>query len=198
MTRINLLPWRETLRKERQRQFYTVAGGAGILMVLIVFYIHMHIGGLFGEGGLIGAQMARNKYIESEIAKVEAKITEITGLKSEKRQLLARMNIIQQLQSRRPEIVHIFDELMRRLPEGVYLANVKQEGTSIQIEGIAQSNSRVSEYMRNLEQSDWLENPRLAVVEANSQALSRTSVFTLFVNQVKHDTESADDEGAEA
>lgn len=192
MTCINLLPWRETRRKEQQRQFFSVAGGAAVLMGLIVFYIHIHV------GGLIDLQSQRNKFLEDEIAKVEAKITEIKTLESKKEQLLARMSIIQQLQTRRPAIVHIFDELAKAVPSGMYLTNVSQHDKLLMIEGIAQSNARVSAFMRNLDASDWFTNPRLEVIEANSKDLARTSHFKLSVSQVVSEGDSTAQEEAAA
>jgi type IV pilus assembly protein PilN len=191
MTAINLLPWREMRRKEHQRQFFSVSAGAAILMAMIVFYIHIHI------GGLIGAQNDRNTFLKDEISKVEKMIAEIRTLQSEKQALLARMNIIQQLQTRRPEIVHIFDEIVRAVPGGIYLTSIKQQGTSFTIEGVAQSNARVSSFMRNLDTSDWFANPRLEVIEANDKDKVRTSRFKLLVSQVnpgdkgEGDTEAA-------
>ncbi|MCC6303275.1 MAG: PilN domain-containing protein, partial [Gammaproteobacteria bacterium] len=171
MTSINLLPWREIRRKEQQRQFFSVAAGAAVLMALIVFYIHIHV------GGMIDLQSMRNKFLEEEIAKVEAKIVEIKTIEAKKAQLLARMNIIQQLQTRRPAIVHVFDELVKAVPSGMYLTNVSQQGRQLVIEGAAQSNARVSAFMRNLDASDWFTNPRLEVIEADSKDLARTSHF---------------------
>lgn len=178
MTRINLLPWRETSRKEQQRQFISIAAGASVLMAVIVFYVHIHV------GGLIDGQAARNNFIEKEIALVDEKISEIKQLESEKQQLLARMNIIQQLQSRRPEIVHIFDEIVRRVPDGIYLTSVKQRGESLVIEGVAESNARVSAFMRNLDASQWFKNPGLVVIESKEKENVRTSSFTLNVTQI--------------
>lgn len=177
MTCINLLPWREMRRKEQQRQFFSIAGGAAVLMAMIVFYIHIHV------GGLIDGQIQRNTFLEGEIAKVEEKIAEIRTLKAKKQQLLARMNIIQQLQTRRPEIVHLFDELVKAIPGGMYLTKVTQQGKSIVIEGVAQSNARVSSLMRNLAGSDWFDNPRLEVIEAADKETVRTSNFKLSVTQ---------------
>lgn len=178
MTRINLLPWRETLRKELQRQFISIAAGAAVLMAVIVFYIHIHI------GGMIDTQTARNTFLEKEIASVDEKITEIKQLESEKQQLLARMNIIQQLQSRRPEIVHVFDEIVRSVPDGIYLTGLKQQGDSLVIEGVAESNARVSAFMRNLDASEWFSNPGLVVIESKEKESVRTSQFKLNVKQI--------------
>jgi type IV pilus assembly protein PilN len=178
MTRINLLPWRETLRKEQQRQFISIAAGAAVLTAVIMIYIHIHI------NGMINAQTARNNFLENEVAEVDKKISEIKELETEKQQLLARMNIIQQLQRRRPEIVHVFDEMAKRVPDGIYLTDIKQQGQSLVIEGTAESNARVSAFMRNLDASDWFTNPRLVVIESKEKESVRTSKFTLNVTQV--------------
>lgn len=177
MTRINLLPWREIRRKEQRRQFFSVAAGASILMGMIVLYIHIHV------SGLITAQEQRNKYMRDEIAAVDAKIAEIKSLETKKQQLLARMNIIQELQTRRPEIVHIFDELVRAVPAGLYLTRISQQGDNIVIEGVAESNARVSAFMRNLDGSEWFVAPRLDVIEADAKSATRSSVFKLTVRQ---------------
>jgi type IV pilus assembly protein PilN len=188
MTCINLLPWREIRRKEQQRQFFSIAAGAAVLMGLIVFYIHIHV------GGMIELQSTRNKFLEDEIVKVEAKIVEIETIEATKEQLLARMNIIQQLQTRRPAIVHVFDELAKAVPSGMYLTNISQQGKLLVIEGVAQSNARVSAFMRNLDASDWFTSPRLEVIEADSKDLARTSHFKLAVSQVasEGDAEAAE------
>jgi len=180
MTRINLLPWREMLRKEKQRQFASIAISAVVLMGMIVLYIHLHI------GAQIKAQNARNNYLNQEIASVEKKIKEIQVLESEKRSLLSRMNVIQQLQGKRPEIVHLFYELMRNVPSGIYLTAVTQKGSSLVIEGVAQSNARVSAFMRNLDLTDWLQEPRLEVIQAKkAKGEERTSTFKLHVQQTQ-------------
>ncbi len=177
MTRINLLPWRERQRKELQRQFVSIAGGAVVLMGAIIFYVHLHM------ASLIDAQGARNDFLNKEIAAVEEKIKEIKGLENEKQNLLTRMDVIQQLQTRRPEIVHLFDEFVRNVPEGVYLTGITQNATAIKITGVAQSNATVSMFMRRLDESEWLSNPSLEVIKANLKGRVRTSIFTLNVNQ---------------
>ncbi len=129
MSRINLLPWRETLRKERRRRFYSIMGGAAFAMLLVVVAVHLYV------SSLIDAQNRRNNFLKSEIAQVEKKIMAIRELEKEKQKLLARMEIIQQLQTQRPEIVHIFDELPRRLPEGIYLTEEESHETLDRIIG---------------------------------------------------------------
>ena len=178
MTRINLLPWREQERKERERQFYTIAGGAVVLAVLVVGYIHLHV------EGMIDSQLERNAFLETEIKTVEGQIKEIKELEAEKAQLLARMKVIEQLQSQRPQMVHVFDELVKMVPEGVYLTSVKQNGTSITVEGIAQSNARVSAFMRNIEGSAWMSAPKLNVIEATDKNGQRLSRFILDIKQL--------------
>lgn len=178
MTRINLLPWREQQRKERERQFYTVAGGAVVMMLLVVGYIHIHM------NGLIDQQKARNDFLTQEIATVDAQIAEIKELEAEKSQLLARMKVIEQLQSQRPQMVHLFDELVKTVPDGVYITSVKQTGSSIIVEGVAQSNARVSAFMRNIDQSKWMSSPKLNVIEAMSKDGQRASKFVLDIKQV--------------
>jgi type IV pilus assembly protein PilN len=184
MTRINLLPWREIRRKEQQRQFISVAAGAAVLMGVIVLYVHIYI------GGLIEDQAARNKFLEEEITKVEQKIAEIKTLETKKQQLLARMNIIQRLQARRPEIVHVFDDLVRAVPSGMYLTKVSQQGNTMVVEGVAQSNARISTLMRNLDGSESFSNPRLDVIEADAKDPSHNSRFKLTVTQGKVDEET--------
>lgn len=178
MTRINLLPWREQQRKERERQVYIAAAGAAIIMLLVVVYIHFHIRGLIEE------QNSRNAFLENEIKVVEAQIKELQDLDAEKSKVLSRMKVIEQLQSQRPQVVHLFDELVQTLPEGVYLSSIKQNGTTITVEGIAQSNARVSALMRNIDNSSWVGNPRLNVIESISRDNTTANKFVLELNQI--------------
>lgn len=180
MTRINLLPWRETLRKERRQRFYTITSGVALLMGLVVMAMHLYI------NGLIEAQNQRNNFLKSEIAAVDKKIQTIKELEKEKQKLLARMEIIQQLQTQRPEIVHLFDELPRRLPKGIYLTGVKQAGKRLVISGVAQSNARISAFMRQLDASSWFTGPHLEVIESLDNQGIRTSRFKLSVLMANH------------
>ncbi len=175
MSRINLLPWRETLRKERRQRFFTIMGVVAFSTVLVVAAIHLYI------NGLIEAQNRRNNFLKSEIAQVEKKIEAIRELEKEKQKLLARMEIIQQLQTQRPEIVHIFDELPRRLPKGIYLTGVEQQDRHLLISGVAQSNARISAFMRRLDASPWFASPHLEVIESVDDHGVRTSHFKLSV-----------------
>ena len=173
MARINLLPWREELRKERQQQFFTLAGLSAGLMVAIIVLVHINF------AGVIANQEDRNKFMKAEIKKLEEKIKEIENLEKEKASLLARMNIIQQLQTSRPQVVHVFDELVSTLPEGVYLTSIKNTGASVELAGFAQSNARVSSYMRNVDAAGWLASPKLSVIETKDQKGQRISEFVL-------------------
>jgi type IV pilus assembly protein PilN len=180
-TRINLLPWRETLRKERKRQFASIAGGVSLLMLVIVFYAHLHV------GAMIEHQNSRNTTLETEIAKVDESIKEISELETKKTQLLNRMTVIQDLQTRRPLSVHLLDELVRTLPDGLVLTKVTQMGTALNLEGMAQSNARISAFMRNLEASAWFSNPNLDVIQAQDKSGNRVSKFVLKVKQLTPD-----------
>lgn len=178
MARINLLPWREELRKEQRRQFFVMLGGSAFLMLLVVVYVHLHI------NGLIQDQESRNSYLQTQIKEVESKIKEIDNLERQRQQLLARMKVIEQLQGNRSEIVYLFEELAKAVPEGLYLATVKQSGRNLIIEGRAQSNARVSSFMRNLDASPWFENPVLEIIQTDSKAEQGMRSFTLRVTQV--------------
>jgi type IV pilus assembly protein PilN len=188
MPRINLLPWREEQRKQRLKNFGIAAGSAVAVAVATVLYAHLTV------SRFIDYQDARNKYLQTEITTLDKQIAEIQELETTKERLLARMQIIEQLQRSRPEVVHIFDELVRRLPDGVYLKSVKQTGNRLSIKGVAQSSTRVSALMRNIDASEWLTDPGLDVVETKEQGRSRNSEFTIFASQVTHavDTEAAD------
>jgi type IV pilus assembly protein PilN len=176
-TRLNLLPWREIRQKEQDRQLLSIGVGAGMLMLLILFYAHLHV------TTQIENQGKRNEFLNQEIAKVDEQIKEIKELKKQRDALIARMQVIQQLQAARTQIVHVFDDLVRKLPEGVYLTTLKQTGTAFTITGMAQSNARVSALMRNLDSSDWFSQPDLDVINVSSKGSERVSQFTLRVKQ---------------
>ena len=177
MTRINLLPWREMRRRERDRQFLTASIGAWIAMGLVVFYAHLHM------NGLIEHQNNRNNYLQAEINKVNQKIKEIEKIKERREELIARMEVIQQLQADRTQIVHVFDDLVHKLPKGVYFTSLNRSGKSMNLTGMAQSNARVSSLMRNLDSSQWFANPSLDVINVTPRGGTRVSKFTLRVKQ---------------
>ena len=170
MAKINLLPWRAERRARRQRDFYSMLGLAAaaglVLSFLIWFYYSQQISG----------QNTRNQFLQGEITKVEAKIKEIEELDRKRASLLQRKQAIEQLQASRSQMVHLFDSLVRTIPDGVALSNIKQEGEILTLEGRAQSNARVSAYMRNLESSGWMTNPELSVIEAKAQEASGSAV----------------------
>jgi type IV pilus assembly protein PilN len=174
-TRLNLLPWREIRRKEQDRQLLSIGIGAWMLMVVVVFYAHVHV------TTLIKTQNERNKFLKDEITKVEKEIAEIAELKKKRQDLLARMNVIQQLQADRMRVVRLFDELVRRVPEGVQLTALKRNGPAISLTGVAQSNARVSALMRNFAASDWFANPELEVINVKQKGSERVSEFAMRV-----------------
>lgn len=177
-TRLNLLPWREMRRREQDRQLLTLAIGAWALMALIVFYAHLHV------TGLIDHQNRRNDFLKEEIAKVEKQIKEVNEIKKRREALIARMNVIQQLQADRTRIVRIFDELVRSVPEGVQLTSLKHNGNSMSLTGVAQSNARVSALMRNFDQAEWFADPDLGVINVRARGGQRVSEFSLGVKNV--------------
>ena len=187
MTRINLLPWREAQRKERERQFVSITMGSVLLMAAVIFYAHIHI------SKLIDNQTARNDFLTKEVAALDQQIGEIKNLETEKSHLLARMNIIQELQGSRPASVHLVDELVTTLPEGVYYTRIQLQGNALTLEGEAQSQARVSQLMRNLDASPWLENPVLDVVETSAKDKTRVSRYVLRVVQRQTAEETSPD-----
>ena len=190
MANINLLPWREEQRKEKTRQFASMMGFSVVLTLCLVGLVFVTI------NGQIGHQQVRNKVLTDEIARLDIALIEIAGLEETKQKLLSRMDIIQSLQQKRPQIVHLFDELVRTLPDGVHLDRITQTGPRLKIEGVAQSSTRVSAYMRNIDGSDWMGDPVLDRVETVEEGRSRSSEFTVFANQVSRATPT-DEEGLE-
>ncbi len=183
MPQINLLPWRQELRKEQQRQFFTIMIMSLALMVLIILASHLQI------NRMISTQESRNDLLSSVIKDVDTQLTEIKNLEAEKRRLLDRMKIIQQLQRDRPEVVRLFDDLVRTVPNGIYLKQVKQQAKGLSIDGFAQSNARVSSFMRNLDAAQSMSNPNLTVIKAsNASKQSSERNFKLNVTQVSDDT----------
>jgi len=177
MPRINLLPWREEQRRERKLHFMVALGGATVVALAFAFFAYLMM------GSMISGQQHRNETLRSEIKRVDKQIEEINSLESSKQKFIARMEIIEKLQRSRPEIVHVFDAIVRTLPDGTYLTSVKQSDKRLKFEGVAQSSTRVSAFMRNIDSSEWLRNPELEVVESKKgDALG--SVFKLSADQV--------------
>jgi type IV pilus assembly protein PilN len=178
MPRINLLPWREQERKVRRREF-GVAAGAAVVAALV-----FALGGKLVYSSWIDAQNQENNLLKKEIVKLDAEIADIQDLEERRQRLLARMEIIDKLQRKRPEIVHQFDELVRTVPDGVYLSSLKQTGKKLEIKGVAQSSTRVSTFMRNIDSSTWMDSPELQVVETAKDSPTGGSSFTVFANTV--------------
>lgn len=193
MPQINLLPWREELRKQRNKEFGISAAVAVVLMGAVVAGVHYH----FQQR--IEFQEQRNAFLEREIAKLDEKIKQIQQLDAEKKRLVDRMQIIQKLQSSRPEIVHLFDEFVNTIPEGVFFTSITQKGRDLNIQGVAQSNARVSTLMRQMDASDYLANPALVEIVAGTQKIAgteeevRLSRFQLNIKQ--EDQKKAEEEG---
>ena len=184
MARINLLPWRDELRKQKQQQFIVVTAGTAVVGGLLVLLAHMQF------TGLIDKQNQRNQFLENEIATLEKKIRKIKDLEKTKTALLARMDIIQQLQHSRPQSVHLMDQLVLTLPDGLYLNKISQKGTALTLSGSAQSNARVSAYMRNIDSSEWMAQPRLEVIKTKDGDSRRSAEFILRASQATPAEES--------
>jgi type IV pilus assembly protein PilN len=188
MPSINLLPWREAERKKRQRDFGVAAGGAVVAAIAVVMAT------VFAYSNMISNQQARNQRLTNEIVELEKSITEIDGLERQKERLLARMEIIEELQKSRPEIVHLFDELVRQLPEGVYLTGMKQTGARVEVRGVAQSSTRVSALMRQIDASEWLGDPEVERVETTQSGASRQAEFVVYLKQMRSGAEGEEAE----
>ena len=191
MARINLLPWREERRKARQKEFIGMLGlavVAGVLLSVLIVSFY---------SGRISTQTARNEYLRGEITKVDAQIKEIEALDQKKAKLLARKDVIEKLQANRSQMVHLFDSLVRTIPDGVALTSIKQEGDILTLNGRSQSNARVSTYMRNLESSGWMTNPDLNVIEAKEGNTGLPYEFTLKV-KLANPNAPKDEDGEDA
>lgn len=158
MANINLLPWRDELRAEKQRQFYTVLGLVAVMAGAVIFVW------LSSVNAQIESQRVRNNILTREIADLEKKVAEIKDLRQRREDLVGRMEVIQRLQGDRPQIVRVFDDLVRVVPDGVYFTKLQRAGAQISIEGVAESNNRVSSLMRQLDESQWFEGPNLQSV----------------------------------
>jgi type IV pilus assembly protein PilN len=183
MIRVNLLPHRALKRKALQRQFFVVAAVVALVGAGIWFLVHTVL------AERIEDQMAKNRFLEEKIVELDKQIDEIKKLREQTAQLLARKKVVESLQANRAEAVHLLDELVRQLPDGVYLKAVKQSGQKVAITGYAQSNARVSTLMRNLESSPWLEQASLVEIKSVLQANQRLSEFQLTVNMARAKSE---------
>jgi type IV pilus assembly protein PilN len=188
MPRINLLPWRAELRQRRKKEFLVALAGSLVVAVGVVYLSKLTV------QGWTRGQQARNQVLRTEIAALDKQIEEISGLESQRDRLVARMQVITQLQRSRPEVVHLFDELVNAVPEGVYLTQVVQQGARIEVQGNAQSSTRVSALMRNIDDSEWLRQPGLEGVDFVTRGAERNAQFRVFAEQVP--MTSPDGEGA--
>ena len=179
MAHINLLPWREAERARRQKELGIIVGAALLLTLAVGGIVHWQM------GEQISAQQARNAFLQTEIRVLDRRIKEIRDLEATKSKLLARMEVIQQLQESRPEVVHLFDSLVQSIPDGVMLTNVKQTGKTVVLDGRAQSNARVSAFMRKIEGTEWIGNPLLRLIEQKEKTGTGLNHFQLRFKQRK-------------
>lgn len=184
MARINLLPWRTERRKQRQKEFLSLLGATAVVALLIAFGVVQYF------DALIAHQNRRNEYLTNEITALEAKLVEIAELEKKRAHLLQRKQVIEQLQADRSQMVHLFDQLVRTIPEGVKLGAIRQAGAQLTLEGRAQSQARVSSYMRALADSGWMTNPDLSIIQAEDSDRSLPHKFTLQVTLSKPKTEA--------
>src|ERR1700735_2752940 len=176
MPRINLLPWRDQQRRDRKLAFCIALGAAALLAGVAAFIAYLLL------GSMIDAQEHRNDRLRAQIKVLDKQIEEINDLEAQKQKYISRMQIIEKLQRSRPEVVHLFDELVKQMPDGTYLTTVKQTGPKLKLDGVAQSSTRVSALMRNISASQWLRNPELEVVQTKSDTAG--SSFTLDAEQI--------------
>lgn len=186
MMRINLLPHRAEKRRARQIQFVSLCVISVILAAIVVGAIHAAI------SARIDYQQRRNEYLRAETAKLDRQIAEIKKLREQTRALLARKEVVENLQSTRSDVVHLLDQMLRILPDGVYLASLKQSGNQINLVGYAQSNARISTLMRAIEDSPWLDSPTLVEIHAATANGTRVSQFTLNFNLTKQPATAAE------
>lgn len=190
MIRINLLDWRAERRERRQKQFTVAVAMVGAASAAIVF------AGLTFFNAALEHQNNRNEFLKAQIREVDAQIKEIEELEKVKADLIARMEVIEELQRNRTEVVHFFDELVDSLPDGVYLTNLKQTGKNTSLSGTAESNGRVSKYMKNLDASEWFEDPNLVVIKVQEAGYLRLSDFEMKVKN-SHPNKSPGDEAVD-
>lgn len=189
MTKINLLDWRAERRARRLEQFRN-------MMVLgLVFAVGMVLLGYIGMNNAISQQQARNDYLKQQIAEIDQKIKEIEDLERTKQNLLSRMRVIEELQSSRSATVHFFDELVNTIPDGITINTIKQTGDSVTINGVAESNGRISSYIKSFESSPWFAEPKLVIIKTSEKNKQREGEFTL---RVKNLTKAAKPDPAKA
>lgn len=171
--KINLLDWRTELKTVRQQQFFVMLGAGVLLAIGSIAVVY------FGVSSAIDYQRERNRFLEQQIVEMDKKIREIEELEKVKANLLARMKVIEELQASRAAMVHFFDEILNTLPEGVYIKSLRQSGAGVTVEGVAESNNRVSAYMKNIDSSRWFADPRLVVINTKDVSKRRQSEFQM-------------------
>ena len=184
MPRINLLPWREQQRRERKLAFFVSLGVAAGVAAVVAFAAYLLL------GSMIDSQDQRNDRLRAQIKVLDKQIEEINDLETQKQRFISRMQIIEMLQRSRPEVVHLFDEMVKAMPDGTYLTSIKETGNKLKLEGVAQSSTRVSTLMRNIAGSQWLRNPELEVVDTAKDGAG--SHFVLDAQQVSVATDAND------
>ena len=189
MAQINLLPWREELRQEKKKEFL-----AQLLLVCIVVVLGCFLWTKVVDSS-IESQQYRNRILKNEITELSKKVTEIQELKKQRKELEQRMRVIQDLEGKRSIIVHYFDELTKSMPDGVYVTSVVRSGSTFSIEGVSESNQRISALMRNLDSSEWFSNPNLRSVEAKAELGAQSGVFKMDLNAVLPETWEGGDNG---
>lgn len=185
MAKINLLPWRQERRKQRQNEFFAMLGGAAVLAAVVAF------GAIQYFNGLEQHHKDRIALLDREIADVDKRIKDIEQLEAKRASLLQRKQVIESLQANRSQMVHLFDELVRTIPEGVRLSSIKQSGQQLTLDGVAQSNARVSAYMRSIESSGWMKNPDLSIIEQKGDNRSMPYQFSLRLTLTSPQSEDA-------
>ena len=175
MAHINLLPWREERRQELKKEFLVVLAGMAVFALVVLFVANRVY------SGWIDNQNNRNVYLQRNIDELSRQVAEIKELEAKRRQLLDRMKVIQDLQGTRPLVVHVFDEMVRTLPDGVFYQSLSRAEQKIEITGVAESNNRVSSLMRQLDKSDWFQNPNLTSVQAATEFGEQASAFKMAV-----------------
>jgi type IV pilus assembly protein PilN len=183
MIRVNLLPHREERRKQQQQQFFILLAFVAVVGAASWFSVHTYLSDRLQE------QQGRNQYLQEEIAKLDKQIAEIKKLQEQTAALLARKKVVETLQGNRAEVVHLLDQLVRQLPDGIYLKGIKQKGNVVTITGYTQSQARVSTLMRNLESSNTLESPGLIEIKAVQLQGQRINEFTMNISIVRAKTE---------
>jgi type IV pilus assembly protein PilN len=191
MVKINLLPWREERRQQLTKEFFILLAIGGLIAALIVgsvWYVYDHN---------LSFQSKRNGELTKEITKLDEEIKEIEDLEKTRNNLLARKKVIEELQANRTQMVHLFDELVKTIPNGVFIENIKQNGATILLEGYAQSHSRVSSYMRQIEKSEWFKPPEVEFIRADDTYDTHEQKFRLSAKLINPLTKNPDDEGEE-